>query len=81
VKRSRRYIDTLRALPAFRSCSPRDLTEISRLIDTVDLPAGTVIGRNSHEVVLMLEPTRVLVVERRAWSTVMELARVQSSSS
>jgi hypothetical protein len=69
-----RYRDDLRKVPAFRDCTPHQLTRIARLVDTIALPAGAAIGASDREIVLTLVPTTVLVVERRAWAMLIELA-------
>jgi hypothetical protein len=70
----RQYLDGLRALPAFRHLSRRRLAGIARLVDVVELPAGTRVLTRDREVVLTLEPVRAVVVDRRALVTLPELA-------
>jgi len=68
------YTALLRSVPAFRNCRPRALAQIASLVDTTEVPAGTVVSSNHREVVVTLTPTRVLVIERRALDAVTELA-------
>jgi hypothetical protein len=67
------YLDRLRAVPAFRCCTQHQLEEIARLVDVVELPAGT-IELEQRELVMTLDPVRVLVVGRRALPVLLELA-------
>jgi hypothetical protein len=75
VRRARSYLDALRAIPPFRECTQSELLDLARAVDAIDVPAGTVIGRGDREVVLTLEPTRLLVLGRRTWPTVAEVTR------
>jgi hypothetical protein len=68
-----RYLDRLRHIPAFRHCSRRQLEEVARLVDVVELPAGTV-ELDGRELVVTLDPVRALVVGRRAIPPLLELA-------
>ncbi len=67
------YLERLRSVPAFRHCTHRQLEQIARLVDVVELPAGTV-ELSRRELVITLDPVRALVVGRRALSTVLDLA-------
>ncbi len=75
VGRMRRngYVERLRTIPAFRHCSRRQLEEVARLVDVVELPAGTV-ELDGRELVVTLDPVRALVVGRRAVPALLELA-------
>jgi hypothetical protein len=65
----------LRRLPAFRLASDRRLAAIGRLVDVIELPANTRVGTSGRELVLTLEPVRVMVVDRRALAALPELAQ------
>ena len=67
------YLDRLRHIPAFRHCSRRQLEEVARLVDIVELPAGTV-ELDGRELVVTLDPVRALVIGRRAVPALLELA-------
>jgi hypothetical protein len=67
------YLDRIREIPMFRRCSTRELTEIARLVDRVEIPAGTALASNSREVLLTTEPTEVLVIDRRALEALLEI--------
>src|SRR6476469_8409542 len=67
------YLERLRMIPAFRHCSRRQLEEAARLVDVVELPAGTV-ELDGRELVVTLDPVRALVVGRRAIPVLLELA-------
>jgi hypothetical protein len=67
------YLDRLRHIPAFRHCSRRQLEEVARLVDVVELPAGTV-ELDGRELVVTLDPVPALVVGRRAVPALLELA-------
>lgn len=67
------YLDRLRAVPAFRHCSHRQLEQVARLVDVVELPAGTV-ELDGRELVVTLDPVRALVVGRRALPVLLEIA-------
>jgi hypothetical protein len=75
VDRMRRngYVDRLRSIPAFRHCTRRQLEQVARLVDVVELPAGTV-ELDGRELVVTLDPVRALVVRRRAVPALLELA-------
>jgi hypothetical protein len=68
-----RYLDRLRHIPAFRQCTRRQLEEVARLVDVVELPAGTV-ELDGRELVVTLDPVRALVVGRRALPVLLEIA-------
>jgi hypothetical protein len=67
------HLDRLRAAPAFRHCTRRQLEQIARLVDVVELPAGTV-ELDRRELVVTLDPVRALVVGRRALPVLFEIA-------
>ncbi|HEX5095386.1 MAG TPA: hypothetical protein VFX21_05205 [Acidimicrobiia bacterium] len=67
------YLDRIREIPMFGHCSTRELTEIARLIDRIELPAGTALASNTRELLLTTAPTEVLVIDRRALAAVLEL--------
>jgi hypothetical protein len=67
------YLQRLHAIPAFRNCTRRQLEQVARLVDVVELPAGTV-ELDGRELVVMLDPVRALVVGRRAIPALLELA-------
>lgn len=67
------YLDRLRSVPAFRRCTRRQLEQVARLVDVVELPAGTV-ELDARELVVTLDPVRVLVVGRWAVPALLELA-------
>jgi hypothetical protein len=67
------YVDRLRHVQAFRHCTRRQLELIARLVDVVELPAGTV-ELDGRELVVTLDPVRALVVGRRALPALLELA-------
>jgi hypothetical protein len=67
------YLDRLRAVPAFRRCTRRQLEDIGRLVDVVELPAGTV-ELDGRELVVTLDPVRALVIGRRALPVLLEIA-------
>jgi hypothetical protein len=67
------YLERLRALPALHDCTRRQLEEVARLVDVVELPAGTV-ELDGRELVVTLDPVRALVVGRRAIPALLELA-------
>jgi hypothetical protein len=68
------YLDRLRTVPALRACNRRQLQEVARLIDDVDIPAGTQLRGPGGELVVALAPTRALVIDRRALPAVLEEA-------
>jgi hypothetical protein len=67
------YLERLRHIPAFRHCTRRQLEEVARLVDVVELPAGTV-ELDRRELVVTLDPVRALVVGRRALPVLLEIA-------
>jgi hypothetical protein len=67
------YLDRLHTIPAFRSCTRRQLLDVARLVDVVELPAGTV-ELDRRQLVVTLDPVRALVVDRRAVPAVLDLA-------
>jgi hypothetical protein len=67
------YLERLRHVPAFRHCTRRQLEEVARLVDVVELPAGTV-ELDRRELVVTLDPVRALVVGRQALPVLLELA-------
>ena len=67
------YLERLRTIPAFRHCSKGQLEQVARLVDVVELPAGTV-ELDGRELVVTLDPVRALVVGRRAVPALLELA-------
>jgi hypothetical protein len=67
------YLDRLHTVPAFRHCTRRQLHDVARLVDVVELPAGTV-ELDGRELVVTVDPVRALVVGRRALPALLELA-------
>jgi hypothetical protein len=67
------YVERLGTIPAFRHCSKSQLEQVARLVDVVELPAGTV-ELDGRELVVTLDPVRALVVGRRAVPALLELA-------
>lgn len=67
------YVERLRTIPAFRQCSRSQLEQVARLVDVVELSAGTV-DLDGRELVVTLDPVRALVVGRRAVPALLELA-------
>jgi hypothetical protein len=67
------YVESLRTIPAFRHCNRNQLEQVARLVDVVELPAGTV-ELDGRELVVTLDPVRALVVGRRALPALFELA-------
>jgi len=67
------YLDRLHTVQAFRHCTRRQLHEVARLVDVVELPAGTV-ELDRRQLVVTLDPVRALVVDRRAVPAVLDLA-------
>jgi hypothetical protein len=67
------YLQRLRHIPAFRHCTHRQLEQVARLVDVVELPAGTV-ELDGRELVVTLDPVRALVVGRRALPVLLEIA-------
>jgi hypothetical protein len=68
------FLDRLAALPALRHCSTRRLVQVARLVDEIAVGPGTALSTAPGQVVLALDPTRVLVVDRRAVPALRELA-------
>ena len=68
------YLDGLRQVPAFDALSDHDLVAIGRLVDTVEVPSGTVLAANPRELVATLAPTSLLVIRRSAAEAVLQLA-------
>ena len=68
-----RYLDRLREIPGFRQCTRRQLQEVARLVDVVELPAGTV-ELDGRELVVTMDPVRALVVGRQALPALLEIA-------
>lgn len=68
------YVALLRTVPAFRSCPRTVLEQIASLVDTVELPLGTIVSANHRELLVTLGPTQVVVIERRALDAVIERA-------
>jgi hypothetical protein len=69
-----RYLRRLREVPAFRHCTRQQLQRVARLVDDVEVPAGTQLAGDAGELILTLAPTRMLVVDRRALPTVLDEA-------
>ena len=67
------YLDRLRSVPAFRHCTQRQLELVARLVDVVELPAGTV-ELDRRELVVTLDRVRALVVGRQALPVLLEIA-------
>jgi hypothetical protein len=67
------YLERLRSVPAFRHCTRAQLEQVARLVDVVELPAGTV-DLDRRELVVTLDPVRALVVGRRALPVLLEIA-------
>jgi hypothetical protein len=67
------YLNRLRAVPAFRHCTRRQLELLARLVDVVELPAG-IVERDRRELVVALDPVRALVVARQALPLLLEIA-------
>jgi hypothetical protein len=67
------YLKRLGATPAFRHCTRRQLEEVARLVDVVELPAGTV-ELDRRELVVTLDSVRALVVRRQALPVLLEIA-------
>ena len=68
------YLDRLRSVPALKRCTRAQLEQVARLVDDVELPAGTQLRGVSGELVVTLVPTRALVVDRRALPAVLDAA-------
>jgi hypothetical protein len=67
------YLERLRSIPAFCQCTHPQLAQVARLVDVVELPAGTV-ELDRRELVVTLDPVRALVVGRRALPVLLEIA-------
>jgi hypothetical protein len=67
------YLNRLRAVPAFRRCTRRQLEQVARLVDVVELPAGTV-ELDRRELVVTLDTVRALVVGRQTLPVLLEMA-------
>jgi hypothetical protein len=67
------YLDRLRTVPAFCHCTHRQLQQVARLVDLVELPAGTV-KLDPRELVITLDPVPALVVGRQALPVLLEIA-------
>jgi len=67
------YLDRLATLPALQHCSRRDLLAVARLVDEVTVPAGAPLPSDAGQVTIALEPTRLLIVDRRALPALREL--------
>jgi len=67
------YLEQLRHIPAFRHCTHRQLKEVARLVDVVELCPGTV-ELDDRELVVTLDPVRALVVGRRALPVLLDIA-------
>jgi hypothetical protein len=67
------YLERLRSVPAFRHCTRRQLEDVARLVDVVELPAGTV-ELDGRELVVTIDPVRAIVVGRRAIPVLLEIA-------
>src|SRR5260370_30408726 len=67
------YLQRLRSVPAFRHCTRRQLEDVARLVDVVELPAGTV-ELDGRELVVTIDPVRAIVVGRRAIPVVLDIA-------
>jgi hypothetical protein len=67
------YLDKLRKVHAFCHCTRRQLQEVARLVDLVELPAGTV-KLDRRELVVTLDPVPALVVGRQALPVLLEIA-------
>jgi CRP-like cAMP-binding protein len=56
--------DYLRAVPAFAACTDKQLAAISRLVETIDLPAGDVVvseGTYGHEAFILVSGTAEVI--------------------
>jgi hypothetical protein len=67
------YLERLRTIPAFRHCTRTQLEQVARLVDVVELPAGTV-ELDGRELVVTIDPVRAIVVGRRAIPVLLEIA-------
>ena len=67
------YLDRLAEVPAFRHCTRRQLVVASQLVDEIVVAPGTALPASTREIAIAVEPTRVLVVERRALPALLEV--------
>ena len=67
------YLERLRHDPGLPALHTPSAEEVARLVDVVELPAGTV-ELDGRELVVTLDPVRALVVGRRALPALLELA-------
>jgi hypothetical protein len=67
------YLDRLRTVPAFCHCTHRQLQQVARLVDLVELSAGAV-KLDRRELVITLDPVPALVVGRQALPVLLEIA-------
>jgi hypothetical protein len=67
------YVNRLRHIPAFRRCTRRQLEQVARLVDVVEVPAGTV-ELDRRELVVTIDPVRALVIGRQAMPVLLEIA-------
>jgi hypothetical protein len=67
------YLDRLAALPALHRCTHTQLVRVAQLVDEVVVAPGTTLPTDHGTVTIALEPTRVLVVDRRAMPALREL--------
>jgi len=68
------YLDALRQVPWFQALTDHDLIAVGRLVDTVDVPAGTVLVADRRELVATMAPTRLLAIGRREAQALFELS-------
>ena len=67
------YLDRLAGLPALRHCTRRQLVRVAQLVDEVVVSSGTPLDVAPGQLTIALEPTRVLVVDRRALPALLDL--------
>jgi hypothetical protein len=67
------YPNRLRHIPAFRRCTRPQLEQVARLVDVVEVPAGTV-ELDRRELVVTIDPVRALVIGRQALPVLLEIA-------
>ena len=67
------YLERLAEIPALRHCSHRTLARVAQLVDEVVVTPGTPLDVPARQVTITLEPTRMLVVDRRALPALREL--------
>lgn len=63
------HLAALRRVPSLHGCSERELTELSRLVDEVTVPAGKTLvteGRAGREVFLIIDGTAVVTIDGQA---------------